>query len=177
MSTPLLTFYKHTIKQDESIERTLEQKKRLNILNSLTNSSKDIITTMLINGIDIRESHKLLEKDNDELKYDGFYDKSLDKRLLMKQDKKNKLIKKYRSKKKNLEDCSEKITGFLIDEDFNFELEENTGVLFCLYKITVSHGIYYETSGVVVSLNYRKLKNIADIIKKKYPMMVIIYQI
>ena len=54
MSTPLLTFYKHTIKQDESIERTLEQKKRLNILNSLTNMSKDIVNTMLISYSDSR---------------------------------------------------------------------------------------------------------------------------
>ena len=54
ISTPLLTFYQHTIKQDESIERTLEQKKRLKILNSLTNMSKDIVNTMLISYSDSR---------------------------------------------------------------------------------------------------------------------------
>ena len=157
--SPLLEFHRHTLKDNKTIDtttdRTDEQEKRLSILQSLTNSSKDIITTMLINQYDLTRSYDLNDETYDTSYSDKGIDKSVDKKLIKYQKKKTEITKEYKLKKKNLDNCAEKLEMSLYSN--HGIVSRNAGVLYVLKICIVTGPIDYEIQNIAVSLNFEKL--------------------
>ena len=158
MSTPLLTFYKHTIKQDESIERTLEQKKRLNILNLLTNMSKDIVNTMLITKKDVDDMLKSNEKEYVQNKKIDTY---LKYEILKKQQEIKERQKKYIEEQENL------IKIRKMFKDSYKWYNKRTGIMYVLelvYEVIYSEeeDEYRKKINILTSFDEIKLMKIRD---------------